>query len=103
MKMARVLKTGSSEALCLAIRALTDSASIRAWAGSYTPHGRSQWASTTVGRLTRSATARRRGRMRISRLLVGFGIVVTLPTVVARRGRRGEGPGGPLGAAPAGG
>src|SRR5919201_6062293 len=25
----------------------TDSASIRAWAGSYTPHGRSQWAWTT--------------------------------------------------------
>src|ERR1043166_5132942 len=27
--------------------ASTDSASILAWAGSYTPHGRSQWAKTT--------------------------------------------------------
>src|SRR5262245_4135232 len=35
--------------------ALTDSASMRAWAGSYTPHGRSQWAWTVTGRNRRDS------------------------------------------------
>jgi glyoxylase-like metal-dependent hydrolase (beta-lactamase superfamily II) len=63
MKMARVLKTGSSEALCLAIRALTDSASIRAWAGSYTPQGRSQWALTSRTRSVATKASSRRRRI----------------------------------------
>src|SRR6266513_299170 len=42
--MARVRNTGSSLSWYFSMIALTDSASIRAWAGSYTPHGRSQCA-----------------------------------------------------------
>src|ERR1700709_241292 len=42
--MARVRNTGSSLAWYFSWMALTDSASMRAWAGSYTPQGRSQCA-----------------------------------------------------------
>src|SRR6059058_3063926 len=48
MISARVRKSWSELAWYFSQIALTDSASMRAWAGSYTPHGRSQWASTTV-------------------------------------------------------
>src|SRR5438874_12557495 len=54
MKMARSLKTSSSLSWNFSAMAFTDSASIRAWAGSYTPHGRSQWACTSSGERTRS-------------------------------------------------
>src|SRR4051812_28840896 len=55
MTSARVRKSGSSLSATLAIRALIDSASMRAWAGSYTPQGRSQWAETsTVGANSRA-------------------------------------------------
>src|SRR4051794_18355837 len=46
--MARVRKAGSSLAAYLPRMPLMDSASMRAWAGSYTPQGRSQCAETTV-------------------------------------------------------
>src|SRR5690349_24771697 len=44
MISARVRKTGSSLPWYFSMIAFTDSASIRACAGSYTPHGRSQCA-----------------------------------------------------------
>src|SRR6478735_11189952 len=50
MTTARVRKSGSSLSATLAMIALIDSASMRAWAGSYTPHGRSQCAETSVMR-----------------------------------------------------
>src|SRR4051794_31190915 len=46
--MARVRNAGSSLAAYLPRMPLMDSASMRAWAGSYTPQGRSQCAETTV-------------------------------------------------------
>src|SRR5882757_4073520 len=50
MTTARVRKSASSLAWYFSWTALTDSASMRAWAGSYTPQGRSQWALTlTLG------------------------------------------------------
>src|SRR6266576_3136785 len=54
MKMARSLKTSSSLSWNFSAMAFTDSASIRAWAGSYTPHGRSQWACASSGGRARS-------------------------------------------------
>src|SRR5437762_2564736 len=54
MTTARSRKTGSSDPWYLSWHALTDSASMRACAGSYTPQGRSQCA----------ATVRRGARMR---------------------------------------
>src|SRR3954451_20247928 len=55
MRIARVRKSGSLLSATLAMIALTDSASMRAWAGSYTPQGRSQWAETsTVGANSRA-------------------------------------------------
>src|SRR6476469_633087 len=48
MMIARVRKSTSWLAWYFSCTALTDSASIRAWAGSYTPHGRSQWADTVT-------------------------------------------------------
>src|SRR5881227_547057 len=51
MRMQRSRNTGSSLPWYFSWMALTDSASMRAWAGSYTPHGRSQWAAAvTAGR-----------------------------------------------------
>src|SRR5215217_4672823 len=47
MRMARVRKSGSELSATLPMMALMDSASILAWAGSYTPQGRSQWACTS--------------------------------------------------------
>src|SRR6478672_3163996 len=50
MTRQRALNAGSdaSAALYFSTMALTDCASMRAWAGSYTPHGRSQCALTVV-------------------------------------------------------
>src|SRR5512143_1850198 len=48
MISARVRNSGSLFAWYFSMIALTDSASMRACAGSYTPHGRSQCADTTV-------------------------------------------------------
>src|SRR5438874_3203235 len=90
MLTARSRKTGSSLPWYFSWQALTDSASMRAWAGSYTPQGRSQWAWPRVGSLNRSARARRRGRMRISKLLVGCGFLVTLAMAVSKRATRIE-------------
>src|SRR5437868_9109770 len=58
--MARSLNTGSSLSWYFSAMAFTDSASIRAWAGSYTPHGRSQWACTSRGGRTWSMMEIRR-------------------------------------------
>src|SRR5438034_8212973 len=63
---------------------------MRAWAGSYTPQGRSQWAWPTDGSLSRSARARRRGTMRISKLLIGGGFLATLAMAVTKRASRIE-------------
>src|SRR4051794_12571402 len=60
MKMARSLKTSSSLSWNFSAMAFTDSASMRAWAGSYTPQGRSQWACASSGGLTRSMMEIRR-------------------------------------------
>src|SRR4051794_7510290 len=49
MRSARVRNTGSSFAWYFSQIAFTDSASMRACAGSYTPHGRSQCAETVTG------------------------------------------------------
>lgn len=53
-------KSASSLAWYFSWTALTDSASMRAWAGSYTPQGRSQWA------LTFTLGANRRESMELS-------------------------------------
>src|SRR3954454_14221841 len=59
MIRARVRNTGSSFCWYFSQIALTDSASMRACAGSYTPHGRSQWANATVaGRVQRTESER---------------------------------------------
>ena len=56
MVIARARKTGSSLAAYFSMIALTDSASIRACAGSYTPQGRSQCAEATcLGRSSRAS------------------------------------------------
>src|SRR5205807_5623378 len=60
--MARSLNTGSSLSWYFSAMALTDSASMRAWAGSYTPQGRSQWAWTSSGGRTWSMMEIRRER-----------------------------------------
>src|SRR5436305_1226061 len=60
MKMARSLKTSSSLSWNFSAMAFTDSASMRAWAGSYTPQGRSQWACTSRGGRTWSMMEIRR-------------------------------------------
>src|SRR3954462_4983129 len=61
MMSARVRKTSSSLAWYFSQIALTDSASMRACAGSYTPHGRSQCARTTVEGAGRLLSVRRSG------------------------------------------
>src|SRR5215217_2841481 len=61
--MARSRNTGSSLAWYFSTILAIDSASIRAWAGSYTPQGRSQWAWTT--RVGRIQAAKRSAIMRI--------------------------------------
>src|SRR4051795_11856916 len=61
MRMARVRKSGSGLSATLAMIALIDSASMRACAGSYTPHGRSQCARTTVEGASRRLSVRRSG------------------------------------------
>src|SRR5689334_8772913 len=53
MVSARVRNAGSSLAAYFSRIALTDCASIRAWAGSYTPQGRSQWALTSTAGASR--------------------------------------------------
>src|SRR5437763_12064782 len=58
--MARSLNTSSSLSWNFSAMAFTDSASMRAWAGSYTPHGRSQWACTSSGGRTWSMMEIRR-------------------------------------------
>src|SRR5690348_13533962 len=60
MIRARVRNTGSSLPWYFSMIAFTDSASMRAWAGSYTPQGRSQCAWATVdGRKSRIALTSR--------------------------------------------
>lgn len=66
MPMARVWNCASSLAAIFSWTALTDSASMRAWAGSYTPQGRSQWA------LTFTLGANRRESMQRSFLVIVF-------------------------------
>src|SRR6478735_4269991 len=66
MTTARARKCGSSLAWYFSWTALTDSASMRAWAGSYTPQGRSQWA------LTFTLGANRRESMLLSFLVIVF-------------------------------
>ena len=63
-----LLKTSSSDPLNFSMHAFTDSASILAWAGSYTPQGRSQWASTDGGGLIRSTEDSRRSTMRMGQV-----------------------------------
>src|SRR5579863_7084692 len=65
MTTARSLNTSSVDPLNFSIHALTDSASILAWAGSYTPQGRSQWACAVGGGLIRSRDDNRRSTMRM--------------------------------------
>src|SRR5438270_12919172 len=60
MKMARWRNVSSSDAWYFSWMPLTDSASMRAWAGSYTPQGRSQWACTSSGGRMRSMMEIRR-------------------------------------------
>src|SRR6478735_9125974 len=66
MTVARARKCGSSFAWYFSWTALTDSASMRAWAGSYTPQGRSQWA------LTLTLGANRRESIEPSFLVIVF-------------------------------
>src|SRR5687768_16107701 len=61
--MARSRNTSSSLAWYFSTILAIDSASILAWAGSYTPQGRSQWAWTT--RVGRIHAAKRSAIMRI--------------------------------------
>src|SRR3712207_153561 len=82
MRMARVRKAGSSLAWYFSWIALTLSASMRAWAGSYTPQGRSQCA------VASTAENMRDRRMDVPPGLVGS--VVCDPT----RGDRGRQRGG---------
>src|SRR5918997_1950781 len=63
MRMARWRNTSSSLWWYFSTILAIDSASIRAWAGSYTPQGRSQWAWTT--RVGRIHAAKRSAIMRI--------------------------------------
>src|SRR5215207_1874414 len=86
MRMARSRNTSSSLAWYFSTILAIDSASIRAWAGSYTPQGRSQWAWTT--RVGRIHAAKRSAIMRI----VPFRSmsppdVTTTPAFAARRRR----------------
>src|ERR1019366_7609170 len=69
MISARVLNTKSSVLLYFSMMPLIASASIRAWAGSYTPHGRSQWASATAAGEMRSRSDRNRETVRIRKAL----------------------------------
>src|ERR1700722_19866335 len=57
MNVARTLKSASSDALYFSMQDFTDCASIRAWAGSYTPQGRSQCADATSGVVEASSSA----------------------------------------------
>src|SRR4051812_37970976 len=66
MTVARAWKCGSSLAAILSCTAFTDSASMRAWAGSYTPQGRSQCA------LTFTLGANRRESIELSFLVIVF-------------------------------
>src|SRR5690606_21022778 len=66
MTVARAWKCGSSLPAIFSWTAFTDSASMRAWAGSYTPQGRSQWA------LTLTLGANRRESMERSFLVIVF-------------------------------
>ncbi len=90
MVTARVLNTLSSDALNFSMHPLTDSASIRAWAGSYTPQGRSQWAWIVSGRLNRSARLSRRATIVIREAPCDVEMVRELlhPTHWLRRFRR---------------
>src|SRR3569832_1843868 len=73
MMSARVRKTGSSLPWYFSQIAFTDSASMRAWAGSYTPQGRSQCA------LTLTLGANRRESMEHSFLVIVFSGATLLP------------------------
>src|SRR3954464_8665022 len=93
MSTARILKTSSSLAWYFSWMALTDSASMRAWAGSYTPQGRSQCAV--------ASTAENMRNRRMGVPPGSWGTVVCDPT----RGDHGQhverprrGPAHPLGA-----
>src|ERR1044072_3397505 len=66
MTVARAWKCGSSLAAIFCCTGFTDSASMRAWAGSYTPQGRSQCA------LTLTLGANRRESMEQSFLVIVF-------------------------------
>src|SRR5207302_3563785 len=90
MAIARVRNAGSSLTWYFSWQALTDSASIRAWAGSYTPHGRSQWAKATAGARNRSTRERTRGTMRIVKLLVSGGLLATLVRLLLLKTTRVE-------------
>src|SRR5690349_3969889 len=76
MVMARVRKSASSLAWYFSWTALTDSASMRAWAGSYTPQGRSQCALTfTLGANRRvNMAVLPRDRLSGATLLPGVGL-----------------------------
>src|SRR5690242_21881936 len=73
MTVARVWKCGSSLPAIFSWMAFTDSASMRAWAGSYTPQGRSQCA------LTLTLGANRRESMEHSFLVIVFSGGTLLP------------------------
>src|SRR4051794_2199134 len=88
MRTARPWKTGSSLSWNFCWIDFTASASMRAWAGSYTPQGRSQWACAGVGSDRWSASERRRARMRIAKLLVGGAIGFTLVRAISLRTTR---------------
>ncbi|HEX2064345.1 MAG TPA: S26 family signal peptidase, partial [Acidimicrobiales bacterium] len=58
---------------------------MRAWAGSYTPQGRSQWALATMGGRSLSASSRTRVRM-VMTMLLRCKRVLGLPTLVTAVG-----------------
>src|ERR1035441_5626716 len=90
MAMARALKSWSSEPLCFSWQAFTDWASMRAWAGSYTPQGRSKWASTVDGGTTPYSGVKLRSIMDIvGAPFAGVGLFNGDPrSTVGFRGRR---------------